>query len=74
LAQRLRALQPVLIAMIITALRNSEHLGWALEARALGARGVRRTVFRPLRMTRVDWLAAGVLTGVLLAAILSRVL
>jgi energy-coupling factor transport system permease protein len=72
LGQRLRALQPVLIAMIITALRNSEHLGWALEARALGARGVRRTVFRPLRMTRADWLAAGVLAGALLAALLLR--
>ena len=67
---RLRALQPVLIAMIITALRNSEHLGWALEARALGARGVRRTVFRPLRMARTDWLAAGVLVVALLVAVL----
>jgi energy-coupling factor transport system permease protein len=71
---RLRALQPVLIAMIITALRNSEHLGWALEARALGARGVRRTVFRPLCMTRTDWLAAGVLAATLLFAVLLRVL
>jgi energy-coupling factor transport system permease protein len=71
---RLRALQPVLIAMIITALRNSEHLGWALEARALGAGGVRRTVFRPLHMARTDWLAAGVLAAALLGACLLRVL
>jgi energy-coupling factor transport system permease protein len=71
---RLRALQPVLIAMIITALRNSEHLGWALEARALGARGVRRTVFRPLHMARTDWLATGVLAAALLVACLLRVL
>jgi energy-coupling factor transporter transmembrane protein EcfT len=68
------ALQPVLIAMIIAALRNSEHLGWALEARAMGTRGVRRTVFRPLHMTRLDWLAAEVLLAVLLAAALLRVL
>jgi energy-coupling factor transport system permease protein len=71
---RLRALQPVLIAMIITALRNSEHLGWALEARALGVRGTPRTVYRPLHMARTDWLAAGFLAAVLLVVLLLRVL
>jgi energy-coupling factor transport system permease protein len=71
---RLRSLQPVLIAMIITALRNSEHLGWALESRAFGARGVQRTAFRPLRMSRADWLATGILAAVLLAAALLRLL
>jgi energy-coupling factor transport system permease protein len=71
---RLRSLQPVLIAMIISALRSSEHLGWALESRALGARGVQRTVFRPLHMARADWLAAGALTGLLLVASLLRLL
>jgi energy-coupling factor transport system permease protein len=71
---RLRALQPVLIAMIITALRNSEHLGWALESRALGARGARRTEYRPLCMTRADWLAAGFLATVLLVAVSLRLL
>jgi energy-coupling factor transport system permease protein len=72
--RRLRALQPVLVAMIITALRNSEHLGWALESRALGALGVHRTVFRPLRMAPVDWVATGVLAAALLVAGLLRVL
>jgi energy-coupling factor transport system permease protein len=71
---RLRSLQPVLIAMIITALRNSEHLGWALESRALGAHGVQRSVFRPLHMTRADWLAAGVLAAAPLLAVLLRLL
>ena len=33
LNRRLRAYRPVLVAMIINALRQSEHLGWALEAR-----------------------------------------
>ena len=59
--QRLVAYRPVLIAMLISALRNSERLGWALESRALGAQGVRRTVFRPLRMRRDDWIALTVL-------------
>jgi energy-coupling factor transport system permease protein len=71
---RLRSLQPVLIAMIITALRNSEHLGWALESRALGAPGVRRTMYRTLCMTRADWLAAGFLAAVLLVAVSLRLL
>lgn len=72
--RRLRAYQPVLIAMIITALRNSEHLGWALEARALNARGVQRSVFRSLHMQRVDWLIIGALGAALIALVLLRVL
>ncbi len=59
--QRLNAYRPVLIAMLISALRNSERLGWALESRALGAQGVRRTIFRPLHMQRFDWLILGIL-------------
>ena len=57
--QRLSAYRPVLIAMLISALRNSERLGWALEARALGAHGVRRSIYRPLRLHRADvWVLA----------------
>lgn len=52
--QRLAAYRPVLVAMVITALRQSEHLGWALEARATGAAGVRRTTYRPLRLRPAD--------------------
>jgi energy-coupling factor transport system permease protein len=65
--QRLTAYRPVLIATVIGALRNGERLGWALEARALGAPGVRRSIFRPLRLRRADLVALSVL-GVLLAA------
>lgn len=72
--QRLRAYRPVLIAMIISALRNGERLGWALEARAFGAQGVRRSVFRPLHLRRVDLGVLALLTSLLVAAILLRVL
>ncbi len=72
--RRLRAYRPVLIAMIITALRNSEHLGWALEARAVGARGVQRTAYRPLHMRRADWCALAALVGGLAGAVLARFL
>lgn len=52
--KRVRAMMPILVAMIISSLRASEHLARALEARGVGgARGGHRTmlhdiVFRPL--------------------------
>jgi len=72
--QRLSAYRPVLISMVISALRHSEHLGWALEARALGTRGVRRSVFRPLRLRGIDVLVLICLTLTLAAGIALRVL
>lgn len=72
--RRLQAYRPVLVAMMINALRNSERLGWALEARAVGARGVRRSVFRPLRLQRTDVIVLIVLTAVLIGAVLLRLL
>jgi energy-coupling factor transport system permease protein len=68
--QRLRAYQPVLVAMIINALRQSERLGWAMEARALGAQDVRRTIFRPLHMKRLDY---GVLAALCLFLVIGAV-
>ncbi len=66
LGARLQAYRPILIAVVIGALRHAERLGWALEARALGAAG-RRTTFRPLRLRRDD-AAALVFLGILFAA------
>ncbi len=70
--QRLQSYRPVLVAMVISALRNSERLGWALEARALGAQGVRRTVFRPLHFRRTDGMALALLTAALVAGVTLR--
>ncbi|MFZ5919169.1 MAG: energy-coupling factor transporter transmembrane component T family protein [Chloroflexota bacterium] len=56
---RLRAHLPILIAMIISALRTAEKLGMALEARALGAPGVRRTSLREITFRPVDYLILG---------------
>ena len=72
--ERLSAYRPVLIAMLISALRNSERLGWALEARALGTHGIRRSVFRPLHLRRTDLRALAVLGGLLVAGVALRVL
>jgi energy-coupling factor transport system permease protein len=72
--QRLRAYEPVLIALVISALRSSETLGWALETRGFGAPAVERTTLRPLRMNRFDWLITGGLAAALMAAVVLRVL
>jgi energy-coupling factor transport system permease protein len=73
LAARLQAYRPILIAVVIGALRHGERLGWALEARALGA-GSRRTVFRPLRLRRDDLLALAFLALVLAASVALRLM
>lgn len=71
---RLQAYRPILIAVVIGALRHGERLGWALEARALGGGGTRRTAFRPLSFHRGDYLALGVLFAILAGAVLLRLL
>ena len=70
---RLRAYGPILIAVMIGALRHGERLGWALESRALGA-AVRRTDSRPLRLRRDDALALAFLAVVLAGAVALRLL
>jgi energy-coupling factor transport system permease protein len=71
---RLQAYLPVLVAMMISALRHSEHLGWALESRALGAQGVHRSTFRPLHLRRTDIIALIGLSLVLILGIALRLL
>jgi energy-coupling factor transport system permease protein len=52
---RLRAYLPILVAMMISALRTSEKLGMALEARALSLPGVQRTAFREISFRLFDY-------------------
>lgn len=65
--RRLRAMLPILVAALVTALRMSEQLGWTLAARGVGA-PVRRTTLRDLAMRPADWLAlaAGLMTWIVL--------
>jgi energy-coupling factor transport system permease protein len=65
--QRLRAYLPILVAMIITALRTMDNLSRALEARALGA-APERTAYKTLHFTRRDWavLIVGGLAAIML--------
>jgi energy-coupling factor transport system permease protein len=54
LLQRTRAYTPIIVAMFITGLRTAENLARALEARALGAHGGRRTALRALHLRQRD--------------------
>jgi len=53
--KRLRAYLPILVAMIIIALRTMDNLARALEARALGA-VAQRTSLKTLAFARRDWM------------------
>lgn len=53
---RVRAMLPGLLALIVGSFRTSEHMARALEARAYGAPGVRRTYLHELSFRPVDWL------------------
>lgn len=66
---RLRSYLPVLVAVIIIALRMTDHLAMALAARGLGA-GPRRTAYRDVHFGRKDGVClAGLaaVVGILLA-------
>ncbi len=65
--RRVRVLMPIFVAMVISALRSSEHLARALEARAFGARGVRRTYLYDLALRREDYVVAAFLLAVFAA-------
>jgi energy-coupling factor transport system permease protein len=69
-----RAYIPALVPMLIVALRSAENLGRALEARAFGAPGRRRSVRRELRFSPVDGLALAAMIGVFGGVIAARML
>ena len=66
---RVKRMMPIFVAMIVTSLRSSEHLARAIEARALGAPGAQRSVFRDIRFRAADY-AVCLLLVVLTAALL----
>ncbi len=53
--QRLRCYLPILVAMVISALRTADRLARALESRALGVNGVERTYLHDIHFTRQDY-------------------
>ena len=62
--RRLQAYLPILVAVVIATLRLAQALGWALETRGFGASlppGRARTQWRPLKMSRGDYIVLAIL-------------
>lgn len=72
--QRLKSYLPILVAMIISALRTADKLARALESRALGLEGVERTCLHDIHFTRRDHVLSAVLLLVFCGMIALRVL
>jgi len=67
---RVRSYLPVLVAVMIGAIRLSDRLALALTARGLDAGP--RTVWQEIRMTRGDWLALAATSGAFVALLAAR--
>lgn len=61
---RVRALLPGLVALMVSSLRLGEQLARALEARAFGAPGLRRTYLRDIAFRPTDWVILAMLAAV----------
>lgn len=69
LAHRVRAVGPVLVALLASSMRHAHNLARALDARCYKG-GAGRTHWHPLKMRRADWLALA-LTAAYVAAMLA---
>jgi energy-coupling factor transport system permease protein len=63
---RVRLMMPILVAMVISVLRHSDQLTRALESRAFGVKGIRRTFLRELQAGPFDYLYAAAILAVTL--------
>jgi len=62
--RRVRALMPIFVAMVISAMRASDQLANALQARAFGASGVERTYLHDIHFRPLDWAYTVFILGV----------
>jgi energy-coupling factor transport system permease protein len=72
--RKLRSYLPILVAMVINALRTADKLARALESRALGVEEVQRTYLHDIRFTHRDYVLSGVLLLILCGGIVLRVM
>ena len=70
--QRGLALVSALVPMFAGALRRSESLAYAVEARAFGAVGPSRTCLRSYRLRGVDWAALALAAALLVIELTLR--
>jgi energy-coupling factor transporter transmembrane protein EcfT len=61
--RRVERMMPIFVAVVISGFRSSEQLARALESRALGATGVVRSTWRPLKIRPSDGLILAVLAS-----------
>ncbi|MFQ6058770.1 MAG: energy-coupling factor transporter transmembrane component T family protein [Anaerolineae bacterium] len=69
--KRLRSYLPVLVAVIITALRMTDNLAMALAARGLGGRPT-RTYFREVHLGRADGVSMALLATLFVVMMVAR--
>lgn len=70
--QRLRNYVPILVAMIISALRTADKLAKALESRALGYKGAKRTCYRDIAFRSVDYVYLALILVAFLGVLYAR--
>ena len=70
LISRTKAMVPLLVPLFVSAFRRAGDLAMAMESRCYRG-GEGRTRFRVLRITRNDWIAAGIMAGFLALIIVS---
>lgn len=70
--QRALALVSALVPMFASALRRSESIAYAVEARAFGAAGASRTCLRSYRLRRADWAALALAAALLVIELTLR--
>jgi energy-coupling factor transport system permease protein len=69
--KRIRNFIPILIPLIVGAIRRSLELAEAMESRAFGAKKERTSLY-VLRIRRSDWIAVGICAAILAGALYVR--
>ncbi len=72
--QKLKSYMPILVAMLIGALRTADKLAKALESRALGIEGVERTYLHDIHFARRDYALSVMLLLIFCGMIVLRIL
>lgn len=71
LVHRARAFLPIIVAMIINALRTAEALSRTLAARGFGA-PVKRSIWKPLQMRLSDWVWLAIILLITFSGLIGR--
>jgi energy-coupling factor transport system permease protein len=70
---RVRAMMPVFVSMVISSMRATDQLAKSLESRAFGARGVKRTYLHDIHYRSLDYVYTIILLLIVGVAIYLRI-